>query len=71
MITTQIGAEGLSLEEGAFAVAEADASFADKVISLYGDDDALLRLMSCSRSFINNHFTINRALEVVLKDIQP
>lgn len=71
IITTPIGAEGLSLEEDAFVVAEADDSFADSVIALYRDDDELLRLMSNSRHFINHHFTKNQALEVVLKDIHP
>jgi GT2 family glycosyltransferase len=70
-ITTPIGAEGLSLEEDAFAVAEADDSFSDRVIELYRDNDELMRLMSHSRNFINHHFTKNQALEVVLKDIHP
>lgn len=71
MITTPVGAEGLSLEEGAFTVAEADDSFADSVIALYGDDDRLMELMSRCSKFINHHFTKKQALEVVLKDIHP
>lgn len=68
-LTTPIGAEGLSLEEKAFAVSEPDNSFADKIIELYDDDEKLMELMRQCKTFINNNFTKERALEVVLKDI--
>ena len=70
-MTTPIGAEGLSLEEKAFAVSEPDNSFADKIIELYDDDEKLMELMRQCKTFINNNFTKERALEVVLKDIIP
>jgi glycosyltransferase involved in cell wall biosynthesis len=69
MITTPIGAEGLSLDENAFMVCEADVTFADKTISLYRDFSKLKEFSANCLKFINNNFSIDAALQVVGNDI--
>ncbi|GHV77337.1 hypothetical protein AGMMS49942_21580 [Spirochaetia bacterium] len=69
MITTPIGAEGLSLDENAFMVCDADEAFADKTISLYGDFSKLKEISANCQKFINNHFSIDSAVEVLRKDM--
>jgi GT2 family glycosyltransferase len=69
LITTEIGAEGISREENAFIVNPTDATFAKKIIELYKDEERLEELsLNCSK-LINNHFLIDRAIEIVKKEI--
>lgn len=69
LLTSPIGAEGLSLAEEAFVVADCDDSMADKIIALYEDYDALGRLSANCDSFIENHFTLDVAKSIVLQDV--
>ena len=70
LVTTPIGAEGLSLDENAFVVCDCDADkMAETINSLYEDYGKLKELSDNCVSFIENHFTVNVAKNVVLKDI--
>jgi len=69
LITTPIGAEGLSLKENAFIVANTDKEFSDAVIELYEDFDKLMEISNNEITFIENHFTYEIAKKVVLSDI--
>jgi len=71
MITTPIGAEGISTEEGAFAVAEANAqTLAREVIELYNDKKRLCDMVRASRPFINNHYTEKQAMQAIQQDFR-
>lgn len=69
LITTPVGAEGISTAEGAFAVAAADKSMADTIIQLYNDEDLLQNMMSKSPEYINSYFTKKQVIEVLSLDI--
>ena len=69
MITTPIGAEGLSLKEEAFVVANTEQEFINNVIELYENFDKLKELSDNSIEFIQNYFTYETAKKVVLSDI--
>lgn len=70
LITTSIGAEGLSLEENAFIVVDKEDEFADQVIELYENFDKLIELSDNSIQFIKNYFTRETAKKVILSDIE-
>ncbi len=69
LLTTPIGAEGLSLTEGAFVVAEPTPDMAIDIIELYENFDKLNTLSMRSKEFLENHFTTNVAKNIVKKDI--
>ena len=69
LITNPIGAEGLSLKEDAFIVANTEQEFSDRVIELYENFDKLKELSDNSIEFIQNYFTYETAKKVVLSDI--
>ncbi len=69
LITTPIGAEGLSLAENAFVVTECDEKMADVIHELYSDYDKLAEMSENCKAFILNHFTSKVAASVVSQDI--
>lgn len=70
MITTPIGAEGISIREGAFIVVPDDSDkLANSIIKLYNDFESLSRLVCNSNKLINSHYTEYQAREAVLADI--
>lgn len=69
LVTTPIGAEGLSLQENAFVVAETEQEFINNVIELYENFDRLKEISDNSIEFIHKHFTYETAKKVVLSDI--
>lgn len=69
LITTPIGAEGLSLQENAFIVANTDKEFIDEAIDLYENFNKLKEISDNAITFIENHFTSEIAKKVVLLDI--
>ena len=69
LLTTPIGAEGLSLEEDAFLVCPPDESFADQAVALYGDAERLVRLSENCVAFINNNFTSDCARKILEYDM--
>jgi len=69
IITSSIGAEGLSLKENSFLINPTDNTFTQAVINLYEDYDKLDKLSSNCLNFINNYFSIENAIKVIEKVI--
>ncbi len=69
IITTSIGAEGLSLTEEAFVVADGADNFANAIIDLYDNTERLLEISRNCNSFIDKYFTSKIAEKIVRKDI--
>lgn len=71
MITTSVGAEGISTKEEVFVVAEADVTMADCIIQLYGDEKRLEEMAGKCAAYINKYYTKKQALEIIKMDICP
>ncbi len=69
LVTTPIGAEGLSLEEEAFIVTEPTEEMAQLIIELYNNYDRLEKLSGNCVNFVQNHFTSVTAQTVVSEDV--
>lgn len=69
VVTTSIGAEGLSLEEGTMAVGDTAQELIDLVSDLYGDYDRLEKMSKGGKMFIEKHFTPEAAREILLQDM--
>jgi len=65
LVTTPIGAEGISLEEKAFIVAEPDRNMAKVINGLYMNFDELQTISDRSGEFIDRHYSEKTAIEVV------
>lgn len=70
LLTTSIGAEGISTTEGAFEIASADQSMAYTILSLYDDEKRLRNIADKCAAYINKHFTSEQALSVLHSDIR-
>jgi len=68
LITTTIGAEGLSTEEGAFLVEDDTQKMAQLVIDLYEDNDKLKTISDNGVKFIQKNFMVEKAVEVINLD---
>lgn len=68
LITTPVGAEGISTEEEAFIVSSLE-DMANKVIELYDDKEYLQKLINKGPEYMNRYFTKKQALDLILKDI--
>lgn len=71
MITTPIGAEGISTAEHAFEVVSADHSMADAINRLYDDMEELKKIAERCAPYINKYYTKQQAMDVVRIDFQP
>ncbi len=71
VVTTSIGAEGLSLAEGNMVVEDDAAKMAELICDLYEDYDRLRQMSDAGKEFIENYFTEEKALEVLQMDIDP
>lgn len=71
VVTTPIGAEGISTKENVFEVVSADKNMADAIIHLYSDFDRLAEMTHLSASYINKYYTKKNALDIILEDITP
>ena len=71
VVTTPIGAEGISTKENVFEVVSADKNMADAIIRLYSDFNRLAEMAHLSASYINKYYTKKNALDIILKDIEP
>lgn len=69
LVTTSIGAEGLSREEKFMAVEDDADRFAETICSLYEDEAALKKMSDEGMRFIENHFTLAEAERVLRLDI--
>ena len=72
VVTTSIGAEGMSLVDGHNAmIADTEAAFADKVVTLYNDRFLWQQLSTSGRQVIRDHFsfdTIRASLSSILEN---
>ena len=69
LVTTPIGAEGLSLEEESMLVEEDAGKMAEAICDLYENQEELRRLSDHSEKFIRNHFMLAEAEKVIKMDI--
>ena len=71
LVTTPIGAEGLSLAEESMLVEEDADKMARTICDLYGDPERMKDLSDRCKTFIRNHFMLPEAERVIRLDIQP
>ena len=69
MITTPIGAEGMSTEENTMLVEETAEGLANAVCSLYKDTEKLKEMSDNGKEFIRKYFSVKSAQDILLKDI--
>ncbi len=69
LVTTSIGAEGLSREEPYMIIEDDPDKYADIVCSLYEDYDKLKQMSDEGKRFIENHFTVKAAENVIRMDM--
>jgi GT2 family glycosyltransferase len=70
VITTTIGAEGLPVAATYLRIADDPKLFAKSVIDLYDDEIAWKAQAEAGRSALGKHFSKQRALEILGKDIR-
>ena len=68
IITTSIGAEGLKDSSKYMIVEDSALNFAQKIISLYDDENELKSLSEKSRKYCENNFSYDAAIKK-LKEI--
>ena len=69
LITTSIGAEGLTLDEGSMLVEDDADKMAALICDIYEDYDRLRTISDNAVKFIENHFTLKEAERVLRLDI--
>lgn len=70
LITTFIGAEGISVEENAFIIADGEDQMAREIIQSYEDFERLKRISENCKLLIANYYTIEAAKEVLELDFK-
>lgn len=70
LVTTPIGAEGLSTEEHSMIVEENADEMAKKIIELYGNQKELKALSENGEVFIQNYFMVDSARKVIEADFK-
>ena len=70
LVTTPVGAEGLSLEEGSMLVEDDAGKMAEMICDLYEDQQELKKLSDNGETFIRRHFMTEEAERVIRMDIQ-
>lgn len=71
MVTTTIGAEGLSGADNSLIVADTENLFAESVINIYNNNKFLEELSMNAMLYVKNNFSIENALKVIGDDIVP
>ena len=69
IITTSVGAEGLDSSIGAFLVEDNPEKMADLICKLYFDFSNLKKLSDSGKIFIEKYFSVKKAKEELMKDI--
>ena len=69
IVTTSIGGEGLDNSLGAFIIEDNAEKMSEIIINLYLDYSKLKQMSDSGKKLIEKYFSINRAKEVLLKDI--
>lgn len=70
LITTSIGAEGISTDENAFVTADGENHMASEIISSYADFERLHSLSDNCNKLISKYYTIEAAREVLGLDFK-
>ena len=69
IVTTSIGGEGLDNSFGAFIIEDDAEKMSEIIIKLYEDYSKLRQMSDSGKKFIETYFSIDRAKEVIMKDI--
>lgn len=69
LVTTSVGAEGLSKEEDAYWIEDDAEAMAELIIDIYNNNNKLYEKSENCKKFIMNHFTINKAIDILRLDI--
>lgn len=69
LVTTSVGAEGLSKEEDAYWMVDDAETMAELIINIYSNKDELLVKSENCKKFILNHFTIKKAIDILHMDM--
>ncbi len=70
LVTTTIGAEGISFKENAFAVEDDPQKMAELIIELYRDYGKLEAMSNNGIDLIKNHYTMQAAEKIFRKDAE-
>ena len=70
IITTSIGAEGLDNSFGAILVENNTLKMAQLICSIYNDFEKLKKKSDLEKIFIEKYFTLEKAKEIIIKDIK-
>ena len=70
LVTTSVGAEGLSKEEDAYWMVDDAETMAELIINIYSNKDELLAKSENCKKFILNHFTIKKAIDILHMDMK-
>ncbi len=68
LVTTNIGAEGISIKEGSMLIEDDAAKMADVICSLYEDYDRLRQMSDNGKYFIKNNFMVSEAERIIRLD---
>ena len=69
IVTTSCGAEGIPDVGRVLAIADDPQVFADTVIRLYRDEQALVRMSEAAVRYVEEHFSVDGAWERIAEDI--
>lgn len=70
VVTTDVGAEGISSAEKALIVENDAVKMAETICSLYEDYDMLAEYAEREKQLIENHYLLKNAMDVLAKDMQ-
>ena len=68
-MTTSIGGEGLDNSFGTFIIEDDAEKMSEIIIKLYEDYSKLKQMSDSGKKFIETYFSITRAKEIIMKDI--
>ncbi len=68
IITTSIGAEGILCADNALCIADGEVDFAEKIISLYKDNELLIKYSQNGKNCIEANYTEKSALKILETD---
>lgn len=70
VVTTDIGAEGISQDENALVVENDAQKMAERICELYNDSEMLREYANREKTLIENHYLLKNAIEVLEMDME-
>ena len=70
IVTTRVGAEGIVGVENVLKIEDEAEAFANVVVDLYNDDEALIALANKTQSFIKENFSIDAVWNIIKEDFE-